>query len=124
MRPVSDIFTPQENQVQIRSSLVDICLIFIPSFLPIVQNTVVYVSFLSCMQLGNQNPRDRDSGKYKHKRLNVAPFCTVHGTIQFICLLVTRSEMEVNLQYRSGTVNSKSFVGKVLLRIKWKFKLN
>ena len=26
--------------------------------------------------------------------------------------------------YRSGTVNSKSFVGKVLLRIKWKFKLN
>ena len=27
-------------------------------------------------------------------------------------------------EYRSGTVNSKSFVGKVLLRIKWKFKLN
>ena len=27
------------------------------------------------------------------------------------------------LYYRSGTVNSKSFVGKVLLRIKWKFKL-
>ena len=27
-------------------------------------------------------------------------------------------------QYRSGTVNSKSFVGKVLLRIKWKFELN
>ena len=26
--------------------------------------------------------------------------------------------------YRSVTVNSKSFVGKVLLRIKWKFKLN
>ena len=25
---------------------------------------------------------------------------------------------------RSGTVNSKSFVGKVLLQIKWKFKLN
>ena len=25
---------------------------------------------------------------------------------------------------RSGTVNSKSLVGKVLLRIKWKFKLN
>ena len=25
--------------------------------------------------------------------------------------------------YRSGTVNSKSLVGKVLLRIKWKFKL-
>ena len=27
------------------------------------------------------------------------------------------------MNYRSGTVNSKSFVGKVLLRIKWKFKL-
>ena len=26
-------------------------------------------------------------------------------------------------RYRSGTVNSKSFVGKVLLRIKWKFEL-
>ena len=26
--------------------------------------------------------------------------------------------------YRSGTVNSKSFIGKVLLRIKWKFELN
>ena len=26
--------------------------------------------------------------------------------------------------YRSGTVNSKSFVGKVLLRIKRKFELN
>ena len=25
--------------------------------------------------------------------------------------------------YRSGTVNSKSFVTKVLLRIKWKFEL-
>ena len=28
------------------------------------------------------------------------------------------------IYYRSGTVNSKSFVGKVLLRIKWKFELN
>ena len=27
-------------------------------------------------------------------------------------------------KYRSGTVNSKSFIGKVLLRIKWKFELN
>ena len=26
--------------------------------------------------------------------------------------------------YRSGTVNSKSFIGKVLLRIKRKFELN
>ena len=29
-----------------------------------------------------------------------------------------------NDKYRSGTVNSKSLVGKVLLRIKWKFELN
>ena len=27
------------------------------------------------------------------------------------------------VQYRLGTVNSKSFVGKVFLRIKWKFEL-
>ena len=26
--------------------------------------------------------------------------------------------------YRSGTVNLKSFIGKVLLQIKWKFELN
>ena len=30
----------------------------------------------------------------------------------------------LNLKYRSGTINSKSFVGKVLLRIKQKFELN
>ena len=30
----------------------------------------------------------------------------------------------MNADYRSGTVNSKSFVGKVLLWIKWKFELN
>ena len=29
----------------------------------------------------------------------------------------------VLMDYRSGTVNSKLFVGKVLLRIKWKFEL-
>ena len=28
-----------------------------------------------------------------------------------------------NMYYRSATVNSKSFVDKVLLRIKWKFEL-
>ena len=31
---------------------------------------------------------------------------------------------DVIYYYRTGTVKSKSFVGKVLLRIKWKFKLN
>ena len=29
-----------------------------------------------------------------------------------------------NVGYRSGTVNLKSFVSKVLLQIKWKFELN
>ena len=29
----------------------------------------------------------------------------------------------MKFRYRSGTVNSKSFVSKVLLQIKWKFKL-
>ena len=33
------------------------------------------------------------------------------------------SQQSCNINYRSGTVNSKSFVGKVLLRIKWKFEL-
>ena len=28
------------------------------------------------------------------------------------------------IQYRSETVNSKSFVGKLFLRIKWKFESN
>ena len=40
-------------------------------------------------------------------------------------LFVPRSSSARSFQiYRSGTVNSKSFVGKVLLRIKWKFELN
>ena len=30
---------------------------------------------------------------------------------------------EMSNNYRSGTVNSKSFVCKVLLRIKWRFEL-
>ena len=33
------------------------------------------------------------------------------------------TEMHCSNKYRSDTVNSKSFVGKVLLRIKWKFEL-
>ena len=35
----------------------------------------------------------------------------------------TKSLYCFNSGYRSGTVNSKSFVGKVLLQIKWKFEL-
>ena len=32
-------------------------------------------------------------------------------------------QIRQKVYYRSGMVNSKSFIGKVLLRIKWKFKL-
>ena len=31
--------------------------------------------------------------------------------------------LQIKISYGSGMVNSKSFVGKVLLRIKWKFEL-
>ena len=38
---------------------------------------------------------------------------------------VTSLQYLINSQrYRLGTVNPKSFIGKVLLRIKWKFELN
>ena len=42
------------------------------------------------------------------------------------CLQGKQQNMETwqNSNYRSGTVNLKSFIGKVLLRIKWKFELN
>ena len=42
------------------------------------------------------------------------------------CMRHVQQEIKTNRpiqNYRSGTVNSKSFVGKVLLRIKWKFEL-
>ena len=39
-------------------------------------------------------------------------------------MLVDKTHPDLVFEYRSGTVNSKSFVGKVLLRIKWKFELN
>ena len=38
--------------------------------------------------------------------------------------IVNFVQLGLQINYRSGTVNSKSFVGKVLLRIKWKFELN
>ena len=39
-------------------------------------------------------------------------------------IVLVEEGFTVKVIYRSGTVNSKSFVGKVLLRIKWKFELN
>ena len=50
-----------------------------------------------------------DRIRLKTKNLNI---CYV---IWFFMLVV--------LEYRLGTVNSKSFLSKVLLRIKWKFEL-
>ena len=50
----------------------------------------------------------------------------VHGSYQSIPIGIyyyNRSYVNVNINYRLGTVNSKSFVSKVLLRIKWKFEL-
>ena len=41
-----------------------------------------------------------------------------------IKLFADKSEVRaLSAGYRSGTVNSKSFVSKVLLRIQWKFEL-
>ena len=45
-------------------------------------------------------------------------------TIMPILLVCVANQNIPGTYYRSGTVNSKSFIGKVLLRIKWKFKLN
>ena len=46
------------------------------------------------------------------------------GNNGFWSLPLCQTSVNISTWYRSGTVNSKSFVGKVLLRIKWKFKLN
>ena len=43
----------------------------------------------------------------------------IGNIINFTGFLMLLTEFK----YRLGTVNSKSFVGKGLLRIKWKFKL-
>ena len=51
---------------------------------------------------------------------------TIFNLYIFLIMTIQRN-LEGLLQilgYRSGTVNSKSFVSKVLLRIKWKFELN
>ena len=46
-----------------------------------------------------------------------------HITSYFSNYVLPHVNNDQELKYRSGTVNSKSFVGKVLLRIKWKFEL-
>ena len=62
----------------------------------------------------------------KHKmRLNTWAASSLENKVQK--LMIQEIEKRVFIPqyyYRSGTVNSKSFVGKVLLRIKQKFELN
>ena len=49
-------------------------------------------------------------------------FCDVREN-DFQSPVVSKVNVIRNPMYRSGMVNSKSFIGKVLLRIKWKFEL-
>ena len=67
------------------------------------------------MQTGHAPyPRPWDNQPYRR--------CT-HSQ-QALCARAYRKvQRRYPIQYRSGTVNSKSFVSKVLLRIKWKFEL-
>ena len=46
-----------------------------------------------------------------------------NGNMLFDIYDLLQIEDRRKLFYRSDTVNSKSFIGKVLLRIKWKFEL-
>ena len=58
---------------------------------------------------------------------NEFPSCTIFRICRLFGVLVNISDhrnVGPEMYYRSGTVNSKSFVGKVLLQIKWKFELN
>ena len=69
---------------------------------------------------------DLNSFNLKLTELHVTCFLpkknmTVPVFIKTYLLLVNLPDR--TFEYRSGTVNSKSFVGKVLLRIKWKFEL-
>ena len=81
-------------------------------------------------------PRGPRGPKCQEARVSTKYLCTCavigHALVtnRNLCMVkwVARKEVCVfcnfTYLYRSGTVNSKSFVGKVLLRIKWKFKLN
>ena len=65
---------------------------------------------------------------FMHLMVTIFGFTTIVfclGDDFLFCSLPGRTTMGLlwRAYYRSGTVNSKSFVGKVLLRIKWKFEL-
>ena len=48
----------------------------------------------------------------------------MHHSIEYFLSAPTLTCKSLYHYYKSGTVNSKSFVGKVFLRNKWKFELN
>ena len=50
-------------------------------------------------------------------------YTTCNTCMSFVIVRGTLFFQRRQTIYRSGTVNLKSFVGKVLLRIKWKFEL-
>ena len=61
-------------------------------------------------------------------RINGIPACVnkellVYGMNGDLEVTLAQMMTPLSLRYRSGTVNSKSFVGKVFLRIKRKFEL-
>ena len=68
--------------------------------------------------------KDAHSFQLCHKlcHFNTVKYSAKHT--QVFCNFLKQLFFAKKEAYRSGTVNSKSFVGKVLLRIKWKFELN
>ena len=68
-----------------------------------------------------------NTGSHSRSCIEVSLYIGILWTFsctQYMKLDVVVPRNNIKYKYRSGTVNSKSFVGKVLLRIKWKFELN
>ena len=60
---------------------------------------------------------------FKFRNSMCFSFPSFYSDLQCVSQLMTLITLVDPVCYRSGTVNSKSFVGKILLRIKWKFEL-
>ena len=92
------------NEAEIEISNLEI---FVDEIQYTLQETIETVSSIYLPNFGSKAHRTRILLTFVHNyRMNISWFNS-HKT-----------------SYRSGTVNSKSFVGKVFLRIKWKFELN
>ena len=83
----------------------------------IVTNPSLVLTSLHIHNVLTKGAQHKSMVKSMHKRTMAAP------PGQFIALQAINALKETITRYRSGTVNSKSFVGKVLLRIKQKFEL-